>query len=281
MLAIVFVMTFAQIGPNVVGQQIGVGTPFNSYGDSYYERMGVNFGFSFPGGRSLGGGSRIVGLLPNGQLNPGGNLVFGQNSFGSALPAFGGYDPQASARFGFNSIGRGGGGFSLGLEMGKGSSRTVTSSAPHMIVQNGMGGSMFSGELRPFVTGLIPINGTAVASPPVNGVTLARDSGQLDLSQLGDPTRDRSSRTVSGPPMLSVSSANQAVGSVDSIRMRKKLERERMDLQMASLLDSCDEAIEANDYSTARSHLRAAIGLEEDEQRKSNLKMRLKSLQGK
>ena len=59
------------------GQGIHVQTPFNRVSDSYYENFGVSFGMNFANG--TGNGSRIVGIFPNGQINPRG-IVFGPNS---------------------------------------------------------------------------------------------------------------------------------------------------------------------------------------------------------
>jgi len=146
-------------------QGILVGTPFHTNSDSFYERNGVNFGFGFPNGRP-GFGSRIVGLLPNGAFNPNG-IQFNQGSFGSTLPQFGGYDPNASARTGFGRVGGNGPNFSLGFEFGKGSTRNATSQAPSVVIPNGGIGSVTSGQNSPFVTSVTPVVfGNGLALPP-------------------------------------------------------------------------------------------------------------------
>ena len=152
---------------SVSGQGIVVSSPFNTINDSYYENFGVNFGFHLRNGQP--GGSRIVGLLPNGQINPLG-IVFNQGNSGAAIPPFGNYDPGANANFGFGVFGSGGG-FSLGLSLGKGSTRTGTNQTPMVTVPNGGIGGFNDGNFRPFVTSVTPFtfgNGyTLPLSPPV------------------------------------------------------------------------------------------------------------------
>lgn len=162
-----------------LGQQIGVTTPFVGVNDSYFERTGVSFGGRF--GSPNGAGSRSFGFFGFNQ-GPG----FNQGSAASAIPPFGGYDPNSGARFGFSRFNPNGSGFSLNFDLAKGSSRSIVSSAPSLMVQNGFGGSITSGQFSPFVTGLIPVVGQS--GPPVidNGVTRAMNSGQLKLEGLGE-----------------------------------------------------------------------------------------------
>ena len=144
---------------SAISQMINVETPFTTASDSFFENFGVNFGFQIAGGGTAGGRSRVVGLLPGGQISPNGNLVFSQNSAGSAIPQFGGYDPNTSATFGYiNSTGNGSG-YSLGFDLSSGSTRTLTSQAPNVTVFNGQSGTVNSNQLRPFVTGIIPVVG--------------------------------------------------------------------------------------------------------------------------
>lgn len=154
--------------PSVSAQFIQVETPLQNVNDSYWERHGVDFGFSLRGGQ--GNGTRIVGLLPNGQLNPSGDIVFSQNGISSAVPQFGGFDPNSQASTGAGIIGPNGT-ISLGFLGGKGSTRSNTTRAPFVVVPNGGTGSVFSGQNRPFVTGINPVTGggggTTVFMPPV------------------------------------------------------------------------------------------------------------------
>ena len=149
-----FLALVAACPADLAAQNIGVTTPFTTATDSYFERMGVNFGFSFPNG--TGSGSRVVGLFPNGQLNPNG-IVFNQGGFGGALPPFGGFDPASGARVGFGTVGGSGPNFSLGLSLAKGSTRTATTQAPSIVIPNGGFGGFSSGQFSPFVTSVSPV----------------------------------------------------------------------------------------------------------------------------
>ena len=252
-----------------LGQQIYVETPFTGVSDSFYENMGVNFGFSLPGGQ--GPGSRVTGF------GPFGNVVFSQGGSQSAIPPFGGYDPNASGRFGFNYLNGNGGGFSLGLELGSGSNRTLQSTTPGVMVQNGFGGSIFDGSFRPFVTGIIPV---VSDGPPMmdNGVIRALNSGQLDLSNLGEGTQPTYSTTSE---YTRESTAQLAMASVDEIKSRKAKAQSSKKTAVDGLIRQVFDAEESGDYMEARSLLRKAIRECEDPVKKKLLRKKLTSLRGK
>ena len=125
-------------------QQVQLTSPFQTINDSFYE----NFGF---GGINLG------------RNGPGGGWFFNTGPATSTPPPFGGYDPGADARFGM----RFGGPFGLGFNMvaGQGSTRSNTVTAPTIVIPNGGTGYLFSGSIRPFVTGVIPVVGNAPFGP--------------------------------------------------------------------------------------------------------------------
>ena len=125
-------------------QQVQLTSPYQTMSDSFYE----NFGF---GGINMG------------RSGPGGGWYFNTGPAGSTPPQFGGYDPGADARFGM----RFGGplGFGFNMLAGQGSSRSNTVTAPTIVMPNGGSGSLFSGSIRPFVTGVVPIVGNAPAVP--------------------------------------------------------------------------------------------------------------------
>ena len=112
--------------------------------DSFYE----NFGF---GGINMG------------RSGPGGGWYLNTGPATSTPPPFGGYDPAADARFGMQF----GGPFGFGFNMlaGQGSTRSNTVTAPTIVIPNGGTGSIFSGSVRPFVTGVIPVVGNAPFGP--------------------------------------------------------------------------------------------------------------------
>lgn len=128
-------------GASVSAQtQIHTNNQGTSVSDSFYEYNGVSWGMNF--GNPNGNGSRSFG-------------GFGFNS--PAIPAFGGYNPNSAARFGFTRIGNPG--FSFGLTMANGSNRSLVSNGVSTTSLNGIPSSIFSGSVRPFVTGYTPIIG--------------------------------------------------------------------------------------------------------------------------
>ncbi len=134
---------------------------FNTVGSSFFERQGVNFGFN------IRGGGNIVGIGPDGQATPNGDIQFRQGGFGAAQPAFGNATPGAGLQSGFAIRGSGGDMF-FNFDFSQGSSTTNVSQSPSVMVPNGGTGFMSDSTMRPFVIGLIPVVGNGGAYiPPV------------------------------------------------------------------------------------------------------------------
>ncbi len=145
--------------PVANAQMVNIKTPFITTSDSFYERNGVNFGFRLPGG------GNVVGLGPDGNPTPNGDLVFNQGGFNSAVPAFGGNDPNSNANFGFATK-LGPFGLNFGFAAGQGSDRSIVSQTPSVTITNGQQGFISETSQRPFVTGLIPVVGGGIVSMP-------------------------------------------------------------------------------------------------------------------
>lgn len=124
-------------------QQVYTTVPLVNVQDSYYESIGTDWGFSRSG--------------PNGYF-------FFNRGANPAIPPFGGYDPNSLARFGFGTRGNNGG-FYFNAWAGQGSSRTITSAAPSLMLQNGIPGYFQDISVRPFVTGFTPVVGDGGFSP--------------------------------------------------------------------------------------------------------------------
>lgn len=122
----------------LAAQQATVGVPLPVVSDSFYEHYGIGWGF--------------------GRRFPGGGGYFFNNGGGGGIPAFGGFDPNAGARLGFGGAGPGGA-FGFGFSAAQGADRSFTSTTPFLTLPNGGAGSLFSGEIRPFVTGVVPVVG--------------------------------------------------------------------------------------------------------------------------
>lgn len=132
----------------VQAQQVNLQMPMVSASDSFYERNGVGFGFRFPGG------------------------FFNQNSFGAAQPQFSN-NPGSNANFGF-SVGKGPYRANFNFSAGQGSRRSIVSQTPSVTVPNGGSGAIFSGTVRPFVTGVIPVVGNVGPFVPPTGYAATR-----------------------------------------------------------------------------------------------------------
>ncbi len=123
-------------GQELVAQQIHTGVPLINSRDSYYESFGTDWGFSRSG--------------------PKGYMFFNRGGANAGVPAVGGFDPNAVARFGFGTRGNGGSSY-FNAWAGQGSSRSITSATPSLTLQNGYPGYFHSGSVRPFVTGFVPV----------------------------------------------------------------------------------------------------------------------------
>jgi hypothetical protein len=127
-------------------QMVQTATPYQTFGSSFYEQSGVQWG--------------IKG--PNFFANFGG---------GGVIPPFGNPDPNAGIRTG---IGFNGGGVSgsLGLNFAQGSSRTMTSTTPSLTTMNGYPGTISNQTIQPFVTGITPvIGGNSYGAPTSDNVS--------------------------------------------------------------------------------------------------------------
>jgi hypothetical protein len=221
---------------------------FNTASSSFFERQGVNFGFN------IRGGGNVVGIGPDGQPTPNGDIQFRQNGFGATQPAFGGAQPGAGLQSGFAINGNGGSAF-FGFDFSQGSNTTNVSQSPSVVVPNGGIGFMSDTTQRPFVISLIPVVGNGgyplpVMSPfnlpygaqgqlPRGGPSRlqhALSSGALDLSRR--PTRreretkealnelNRARQRASNPVQNKIaaaarSSAGQPAASVAEIRRQQ------------------------------------------------------------
>lgn len=123
------------------GQYSAIAAPLGNAGNSYYENLGVGWGFHGP------------------------NFFF-HNGGAGAAPPFGGHVPGSDAALGFGGRSNNGG-FFFNLQAGQGSSQTFTSETPMIVVPNGGTGMFFDGHIRPFVTGFIPVVGGGAPAIPL------------------------------------------------------------------------------------------------------------------
>ena len=169
--------------------QIVVEVRFVTLSDNFFERIGIDFDFRLndnsgltPTGLPDEVAESVVigrdpisdGFAPTGDLD----VAFGQNSFGSAVPTFGGFDAATAANFGFailSDIEV----FFL-IQASKGDQRSNITQAPTVTMFNGQSGSVSDGSQRPFVTSVVPVVGDfAVAHQPV--ISLLPDGTSLNV----------------------------------------------------------------------------------------------------
>jgi len=164
--------------------QVTIEVRFINLNDSFFERIGVDFDFNIqnaiPPGLDatddVGGPSIVVGLDPQG--NPQADLQFNQGSFGSAVPAFGGFDPGSAAQFGFAIISDIEAFFLI--EAAQGDTRTNVLQAPKVTLFNGQQASVNDSLQRPFVTSVTPVVGDfAAAQAPV--IVVLSEGTQLNV----------------------------------------------------------------------------------------------------
>ncbi|MEX0819034.1 MAG: hypothetical protein WD070_05565 [Pirellulaceae bacterium] len=193
-------------------QQVYTTVPLVSSSDSFYESFGTDWGFHHRGRN--------------------GYMFFNRGGANTGIPAFGGYDPNADARFGFGTRGRNGSSY-FNAWASQGSNRTITSSAPGLMLQHGGRGFVQDVSVRPFVTGLSPVVGDRVVSPvderlerlrqeaaAANPHTQPTDA-ELLLGARADQTTS-THRPTSPSPAPSRSSAERGDISLAEIRQQAK-----------------------------------------------------------
>jgi hypothetical protein len=115
-------------------QQVTVSAPFHTLGDSFSERIGINWGFTTRG-LSFQFGSPNMAAPPSGQPDITGAL---RTSFTFGRPGNGGF---------------------VNFSAGQGFRQTFTTQAPKVTVMNGQTGFVSDISLSPFVIGYIPVVG--------------------------------------------------------------------------------------------------------------------------
>lgn len=195
-------------------QQATVGVPLPVVSDSFYEHYGIGWGF--------------------GRRFPGGGGYFFNNGGRGGVPAFGGFDPNAGARVGFGGAGPGGA-FGFGFSAAQGADRSFTSATPFLTMPNGGVGSLFSGEIRPFVTGVVPVvgeGGVLVRTDPLTERLRRMDEGETPgvrkangrataMTHKPSASEPTSASVTSNDDAASTSTAEHGDLSVREIRRRR------------------------------------------------------------
>jgi len=257
------------------GQYTKITTPFHTVNDSFYERMGVGFGFDIRAARNLPGDDRgrsaVVGLDPTGAPTPDGSIQFRHG--GVALPPFGGYNAANDATLGFANRGREGSLY-FNFDFGQGSRRSHVMQAPSIVLPNGGQGTFSDTTQRPFVTGLIPVVGSFGGGGSVFGPVapqrvsplfdrIQRLHAQAQAAQAAQnrPARREHSqqeRVALGENAGGHSSAEHGDLSVAEIRRRQSVEAEAKDADLQAWIERARGAEEAGKHSVAKIYYRIA-----------------------
>ena len=160
--------------------QVTIEVRFITLSDDFFERIGIDFDFNIEDGdfrtqAQLQNDDRVspsttVGFDGATQTFTADlDIPFTQNSFSSAVPTFGGFDPATAAGFGFAILSDIEAFFVI--QAAQGNSRTNVLQAPKVTLFNGQTAFVADAVQRPFVTSVIPVVGDfAAAQQPVIAV---------------------------------------------------------------------------------------------------------------
>lgn len=197
--------------------QVTIEVRFITLSDKFFERMGVDFDFNIndniqnvPANKDSWKPSTVIGYTPSGMTNDF-DLQFTQGSFAKAVPAFGGFDANSAANFGFAMLSDIEVYFLL--QAAEGDQRSNVLQAPKVTLFNGQLASVNDTSQRPFVTSLIPVVGDfAAAHQPVIVVL----SEGTSLSVQGVVSSDRRFVRLTLVPFFS------QIGNVDTFTFTGK-----------------------------------------------------------
>jgi hypothetical protein len=246
-------------GQHGFGPQVNIGVNHHNVGFSYFESIGTNFGFSFPGHLNAKGHG-IVGLGPTGQFTPDGGIYFGQfgggGGGGGVIPPFGGFDPNAGLRTGWAVRGPNGG-FNFGLNASQGSSTTLGGDSMSITVPNGGSGFIGNELFRPFVTGIIPVVGAGPTYLP----PLTANSTQSKLHAVSP--NPAAPRTGTDKSLKTGSSAERGSSSLVALRAEVAAEDAEEEAERKAEVEryvrKAKTALAEGKESIAGSYLRSAM----------------------
>lgn len=176
--------------------QITIEVRFITLQDDFFERIGIDFDFQFEDRSGLTPpltalpdntpSSVSIGLDATGLPTTSLDIPFVQDSFGSAVPTFGGFDINTAANFGFailSDIEV----FFL-LQASKGDTRSNILQAPKVTLFNGQTAIVNDTTQTPFVTSIIPVVGDfAAAAQPV--ITVLPEGTSLTVNAVANHNR--------------------------------------------------------------------------------------------
>jgi general secretion pathway protein D len=175
--------------------QVTIEVRFVTLQDNFFERVGVDFDFEIDDNVAQVAGAAFpddvgpaitFGLDPTGAPTVDLDLPFDQGSFGTTVPAFGGFDASTAANFGFailSDIEA----FVL-IQTAQGDTRSNIMQAPKVTLFNGQQAFVSDTSQRPFVTSVVPVVGDfAAAHQPV--IVVLSEGTSLSVQAVVSPDR--------------------------------------------------------------------------------------------
>jgi hypothetical protein len=224
-------------------QQVAIQTPFQNFGDSFYENFGINWNYSRTG--------RNGGFFINGP--------------GATAPPFGMGDPAADARFGFSRR-SGNSQFNINFTAGQGSDRSNSVQAPQVMVPNGGTGFISDTQLRPFVTGFVPVVGNGGFRPPMRMTspleqavnTIRKNPEILEQARreiVAEKEQARLAQRNDGSLSIRASSNNSSANhgdiSVAAIKQQQDQANQSQDRELAAIIEKGRGAESQNNLGVA------------------------------
>lgn len=238
---------------NAAAQQATISTPFQSVSDSFYERIGVDFGFHT-------------------------NNMFFNNIRPPLAPPFGGGATNADGTLGFGFSGGGGSGF-LSLAAGQGSTRSFVSQTPSLTLMDGQSGIFADQALTPFVIGIVPVVGgygygnggwgndvqPPLAPPAWASKLQAGQRFTPSNSGTSAPRKNAANRRREGnagdpwaDKLAAAMQADAPPADVAEVKRQQRATREAREQEVQDYLQRAADAVEAGKPGLARIYLQMA-----------------------
>lgn len=241
------------MGGDAAAQQATISTPFQSVSDSFYERIGVDFGFHT-------------------------NNMFFNNIRPPLAPPFGGAATNADGTLGFGFSGGGGGGF-LSFAAGQGSTRNFVSQTPSLTLMDGQSGIFADQALTPFVIGIVPVVGgygygnggwgndvqPPLAPPAWASKLQAGQRFTPNGSAAAAPRRNAANRPAEGKPadpwadkLAAAMQADAPPADVAEVKRQQRAARESRQQEVQDYMQRAADAVEAGKPGLARIYYQMA-----------------------
>ena len=204
----------------VQAQNIVVSSPNHSISNGSYESFGIGINYDD------------------------GNFQFSYQP--NANPPDGGYDPNSEARLNVDA-----GPLSFSLFGSQGSRRSIVSQTPSVTIPNGGTGYFIDTQIRPFVTGYVPVVG---GQPVLQGPSIQE---RWNATRSMPATKREPAAPRVSPSAKSVSSAQS--GDISVAEIKRRLKASSKSDEVSLLLQQARAAAAEEKWRLAKNHLRNAL----------------------